>query len=97
MAFIGSELSSYSNDGELLTISDENGAFAGCNEDCAVLAVVNVYIGRDVEDKIAAVFAIVDVVLLLFYRVNFFNLEGVGLVFEAVVVRVILFLDSFWF
>ena len=66
MAFIGPELSGNSYDGELFAIPKENCAFTRCNEDEAVDAVVYVDIGGDVKDEKGAVFAVVEVELLLF-------------------------------
>lgn len=97
MALIGSELSSDSYDGELPTISDKDSAFAWSNKDSEVLAIINIHIGCDIKDKITTVFTVIDVVLLFFDRVYFLDFKGIGLVFEAIVIRVVFFLDSFRF
>lgn len=75
MALIRPELFSGCDQGDSFAISNEDGAFAGRYEDGAVLAVVDVEIGGDVEDEVCAMPASVDVVLLLFNRVHCLHLE----------------------
>jgi hypothetical protein len=96
MALIGPKLPRYSDYGQLFAVSDKNGAFAGCDKDSAILAVVDVNIGSNIENKITAIFAVVDVVLLLLDGVDFLDLKGICLILEAVVVRIVLFLYCFW-
>jgi hypothetical protein len=92
MALIGPELFGGSNQYHSLAIPDENGALARRYEDRASFTVIDVEIGGDVEDEEVAIFAVVDVVLLLLNRVDFLHLEGTTLVDEAVVVGVVLLL-----
>ena len=66
MALICSKLTSDSNNSEFLAIPDKNSALARRQKDKAVLAVVNIHIGSDIENKVKGIFAIVDIVLLLF-------------------------------
>ena len=58
MAFIRSELTSDCDDGKFLAISHKNGTLTRRDKDDAILAIINVDISRDVEDEIAAIFAI---------------------------------------
>lgn len=95
MSLISSKLFGCGYHYQIFTISYENSAFAGGNKDEAVLSIIDIQIGGDIEDEEGAVFAVIDIELLLFDRIYLFDPEGLGFVEEAVVVRVYLFLDIF--
>lgn len=65
MAFVCSKLLGGCNQNNSLAVTNKDGAFAGCNEDGAVFAVVDVEVGGDVKDEILAIFAVINIVLLL--------------------------------
>lgn len=96
MTLISSKLTSSCHNDHVFTVSYEYCAFTGSNKNKAVFRVVNVEIGCDVENKIIAVFAFIDVILLLFDGVYLFNFEGPFLVHKLIIIWVIFFLYRFF-
>ena len=97
MTFVSSELFGDSYHSHIFAISDKNGGLTRGHKNEAVIGVIDVKIGCDVEDEISTIVAIVDIKLLLLNRINLFYFKTHILAFEAVVVRIVLFLWSFWF
>ena len=95
MALIGPKLLGGCNQDHPLAVSNEDGALARRDKDGAILAVIDVEVGSDVEDEETAILAIFNVVLLLLNRVYNLDLEGGGLLDEAVIIRVVFLLHSF--
>ena len=94
MALVRSELSGGGHNDHVLAVADEDGAFAGCNEDEAVFGVIDVEVGGYVENEKITIFALIDVILLLFDGIYLFDFERALLVHELVVVRVVFLLDG---
>jgi len=59
------------------------------------LSVIYIEISCDVENEKGAVLAVIDVELLLFDGIDLFDSECLGLVDEAIIIRVDFFLDCF--
>lgn len=97
MALIGPKLLGGCNQNHSFAVPYEDGTLTGCNKNGAILAVIDVEIGSDVEDEKLAILAIFNVVLLLLNRVYRFDLEGRGLLDEAVIIRVVFLLDCLGF
>jgi hypothetical protein len=70
-----SELLCGSDNHHPFAIPNKDGALAGCHKYSAILAVVDVQVGSYVEDKELRVLTIINVELLLFYRINFLYLK----------------------
>lgn len=96
MALICSKLLGCCNQSDLLAVSDKDGAFAGGDKDGAVLTVIDVEVGGDIEDKILAIFAVFDIVLLLFDRIYLLDFEGLILIDESIIVRIVFLLYCLW-
>ncbi len=97
MALVCSELFGGGDDAHIFTVSDKDGALAGCYEDEAIFAVINVDIGGDIKDKKLAIIAFIDIELLLFDGIYFFNFEGLVLIEKSIVIGIIFFFNCFWF
>lgn len=97
VAFISSELFRSSNDNQVSAVPHKYRAFTGCYVNLTVRRIINVYICCHIKNKILAVLAVVDVVLLAFDRVYFFDLELTDFILEAIIVRIVLLLDCLWF
>ena len=95
MALIGPKLLGSCNQDHLLPVPNEDGALTRRDKDAAILAVIDVEVGSDIEDEETAILAIFNVVLLLLDRVYNLDLEGGGLLDEAVIIRVVFLLHSF--
>lgn len=95
MAFVSSKLFGDCHHGYVLAIPDEDSWLAWCHEDEAVLWIINVKVGSDIEDEVYAIFAIVDIKLLLFYWIYFLYLESRALIFKTVIIWVILLARCF--
>ena len=67
MYFISPELFSYSNHYQIFAISNENCTLAWGYKDEAVLTIIDVQISCDIKNEENAIFAVIDVELLLFY------------------------------
>lgn len=65
MTLISPKLLGGSNEDHPFAVSNEDGALTWSNKDGAILTVIDVEVGSDVKDKVLAVFAILNVVLLL--------------------------------
>jgi hypothetical protein len=96
MAFVSSELFCGCNYDKILAVSHKYRALTWGNVNFAVVGIVNVDICSDIKDEILTVVTGVNIVLLAFYRVNFFNFKRAILVLETIVVRIVLLFDSFW-
>ena len=66
MTLIGSKLTCDGNNGHFLAISNEDSALNRSEKDETVLAVINIDVSCDIKDKIGAIFAIIDIILLFF-------------------------------
>lgn len=97
MTLIGPKLLGGCNQNHSFAVPYEDGTLAGCDEDSAILAVIDVEIGSDVEDEKLAIFAVFNVVLLLLDRVYRFDLEGRCLLDEAVIIRIVFLLHRLGF
>lgn len=95
MAFIGSKLFGNGHHRNVLAISYENGWLTWCHENKAVLWIIDIDISCYIEDEVYAVFAIVNIKLLLFYWVHFLNLESRALIFKTVIIWIILLTSCF--
>lgn len=97
MQFIGSELFSGCYNNQIFAVPDKNSTLAWGNEDEAVLSIIDVQVGSDIEDEIKTVFAVIDIELLLFDWVDLLHFKGLSLVDEAIIVGVYFFLYCFRF
>jgi hypothetical protein len=70
-----SELLCGSDNQHPLAIPNKDGALAGCHKYSTILAVIDVKVGSYIEDEELTVLAIINVELLLFYRINFLYLK----------------------
>lgn len=95
MALIGPKLLGGCNQDHSFAVPNKDGALARRDKDGAILAVIDVEVGSDIEDEETAILAIFNVVLLLLNRVYNLDLEGGGLLDEAVIIRVVFLLHSF--
>ena len=93
MAVVSSKLADHTNDNHVLATSHKDTAFTWGSENYAVLAVINVDIGSHVKDKVKASFAVVDIELLPFERIDKLYFELVFFVFEKEVFRIEFFLE----
>lgn len=83
------------DEGDIFAISDEDGRLARGDKDGAVVAIVDVEIGGDIEDEEAAIRAAVDVVLLFLDGIDGLHLE-LPVFFEvSIVVGIVLLFYGF--
>ena len=66
MTLVCSKLPCDGNYSELFAISNEDSALNRSKKDEAILAVIDIDISCDIKDKIGAIFAVIDIVLLFF-------------------------------
>ena len=59
------------------------------------MGIIYVQVGSDIEDEIKAVFAVIDIELLLFDGVDFLHSKGLNLIDEAIIVWIYFFLYCF--
>lgn len=97
MTFVSSELFGDGYHSYIFAVSDKDGGLTRGHKNEAVIGVIDVKIGCDVEDEISTTVTIIDIKLLLLNRINLFYFKTHILAFEAVVVRVVLFLWSLGF
>ena len=97
VTLISPELFCCSNNSEIFTVSNKYCALTWSNIYLTIIGVINVYVGSNIKNKIFRLFAIVDVILLTFYWIDFFHFKLISLVFKSIVVRIVLFLYGFWF
>jgi hypothetical protein len=96
IALEGPELLGGGDEGDSLAISNEDGGLAWGDKDEAILAIVDVEIGRNIEDEEGAVATSIYIVLLFLDGVDGFNLERTSLVEVPIVVGVVLLFHCFW-
>ena len=77
---------SYNN--QVAAASGENATLTGRRKDKAVLAIIDVDVGGDIEDKVGTVFTSIDIKLLAFDGIDGLDLELVLLLFEVIVLRI---------
>lgn len=97
MYLIGPELLGGSHNNQIFAVPDEDSTLAGRDEDEAILGIIDVEVGSDIEDEVEAVLAVIDIELLLFDGVDLLDPEGLSLVDEAIIVGVYFFLYGFGF
>ena len=97
MTLICSKLTCDGNNGHFFAISNEDSALNRSEKDEAVLAVINIDVSCDIKDKVGAIFAVIDIILLFFDWIDFFNFEGSNFIFETIIVRVVFLFSYFWF
>lgn len=95
VAFISSELFGSCNNRQISTVSNKYCALTWSNVYFTIICVIDINIGGNIKDKILWLFAIINVVLLTFYWIDFFNLELICLIFESIIIRIVLFLNGF--
>lgn len=79
---------------QVAAASGENATLTGRRKDKAVLTVIDVDVGSDIEDKVSTVFTSIDIKLLTFDGIDGLDLELVLLLFEEIVLRIEGFLFS---
>lgn len=97
MTFICSELFSRSHDGKIFTVSNKYCTLARSNVYLTIIGVIDVHVGSNIKYKVFRLFAIVNIVLLTFNRIDFFHFKLINFVFKSVVVWIVLFSYGFWF
>ena len=88
MTVIGPELANKSHDHHVLATSYKDAAVARGCENEAILTVVNVDIGSDIEHEVKPSFAVVDIELFPFERVHHLDFELVFFVLELEIIGV---------
>lgn len=76
----------------IFTTSHKDTTLNRCSKDKTILAIINVYISSNIEDKIHSTFTFIDIKLLTFQRIDWLDFKLVLLLFEAVICRVKFFL-----
>ena len=93
VTIIRSKLTHNPYNNQVAAASGENATLTGCRKDKAVLTVIDVDVGGDIEDKVGTVFTSIDIKLLTFDGIDGLDLELVLLLFEVIV----LWVESFLF
>ena len=92
---IGPELLGGCDYNQIFAVPDKHSTLAGCNEDEAVLGIIDVEVSSDIEDEVEAVLAVIDIELLFLDGVDLLDSEALSLVDEAIIVGVYFFLYGF--